>query len=96
MVSIMYEVFNMDFNERKRIAEYWFKKHKSCFVVLTFKDGSKITGVLKALTPINFFLISHHSDKEQNREIDPLYIVTIYARPDKFSSTNNGGVKNLH
>lgn len=86
----MYEVLKIEFNERKRAAEYWLKKYKFYFVVITCKDGSKATGVLKELTPLNYLLIS---DNDKYWEIDPLNVTNFYGRPDKFAA--NRGVKNL-
>jgi len=83
-----------DFDDKKRasMGEYWLKKYKLCFVVITSKNGSKARGVLQELTPHNYLVVSFD---DKIWEIDPLEVADFYAKPDKFGTANNGGVKNL-
>ena len=76
------------FDEKKKRAEYWWNRHKFDFVVITKKDNSEATGILIEITEINDL---HVKFKGQHWYIDPLDIKHVFAKPDRFLNSDEGG-----
>jgi hypothetical protein len=73
---------------RKSAALDYKDKHLGHFVTIIKKDGYKVKGILKSITPD--FLLFIENNYGSFWRVDPLEIADFYGRPDRL----NGGGQN--